>query len=98
MLNSKIKIPRNFYLWAGVAFLVWMLFFDSNDFYSQYQLTSKLSELESEKTFYLEKIEEVNEDREALLNDMELLEKFAREKYFMKKDGEEVFVIVEEED
>lgn len=97
MFKPKLKIPKNFYLISGVAFLVWMLFFDSNDIYSQYQLKSKLTELESEKSYYQEKIEEVNEDREALLNNQELLEKFAREKYYMKKDGEDVFVVVEEE-
>lgn len=74
-----------------------MLFFDSNDIYSQYQLSAKLSELENEKTYYLEKIEEVRVDREALLNNEELLERFAREKYYLKKDNEEVFVVVDEE-
>ncbi|MGL1887706.1 MAG: septum formation initiator family protein [Reichenbachiella sp.] len=96
MIKNPLKIPRNFYLISSVIFLVWMLFFDSNDFYSQYQLKQKVNEMEDQKEYYLKKIEEVNEDREALLNDMELLEKFAREKYYMKKDGEDVFVVVEE--
>jgi len=79
-----------------MSFLIWMLFFDANDIYSQYVLRKKLTELENERKFYEEKIKEVNSDREALINDKELLEKFAREKYYMKKEGEEVFVIVEE--
>ena len=80
---------------SSVAFLVWMLFFDSNDIYSQYQLSSKLTELEDEKDYYLDKIDDVKADREALLNNEVLLEQFAREKYYLKKDNEEVFVVVE---
>lgn len=74
-----------------------MLFFDSNDLFSQYRLSRKQSELEQTKAFYQEKIQEVKSDREALLNDDDLLEKMAREKYFMKKDNEDVYVIVEEQ-
>lgn len=96
MIKSSLFLPKNFYFVATAVFLVWMLFFDSNDIYSQYQLKRKLSELENQKEYYQEKIKDVKVDREALLNDMELLEKFAREKYYMKKDGEEVFVIIEE--
>ena len=95
MFKPKIKIPTNFYLITGVGFLLWMLFFDSNDFYSQYLLRSKLNELEEKREYYQEKIKEVEKDREALLRDKDKLEEFAREKYFMKKDNEDVFVIVE---
>ncbi|MEO9964276.1 MAG: septum formation initiator family protein [Reichenbachiella sp.] len=96
MLKKSLHITKNFYFIAGLAFLVWMLFFDTNDLYSQYQLRQKVRELESQETYYLQKIEEVNADREALTSDMELLERFAREKYYMKKDGEDLFVVVEE--
>lgn len=77
-------------------FLVWMLFVDSNDIYSQYKLKKKLSDLEGEKEYYVEKIEEVEKDRQELLSDEELLEKFAREKYLMKKKEEDLYIIVEE--
>lgn len=93
------RIPpffRNFYVLAITAFLVWMLFFDSNDIVTQTRLSSKLSDLKQAKSFYEEQIVEVKNDREALLHDKDLLEKIAREKYFMKKGGEEVFVLVEE--
>lgn len=73
-----------------------MLFFDSNDIVSQFQLSSKLSALKSEKEFYLAKIEEVKEERKELFSNDELLEKFAREKYLMKKEGEDVYVLIEE--
>ena len=96
MLKKSLNITKNFYFLTSVSFLVWMLFFDTNDIYSQYQLKNKVIELEDQEQYYLEKIEQVKQDREALMNDMELLEKFAREKYYMKKEGEDLFVVVEE--
>lgn len=57
----------------------------------------KLNELEKEKEYYIQKISEVENDREELLSNDKLLEKFAREKYLMKKPTEDLFVIVTEE-
>ncbi|WP_258103832.1 septum formation initiator family protein [Marinoscillum sp. MHG1-6] len=93
------KIPpffRNFYFLAAFLFLIWMLFFDTNDIITQARLNSKESELENSKAFYEEKIIEVKNDQEALLNDKELLEEIAREKYLMKKEDEDVYIVVEE--
>ena len=97
MLDKLPKFARNFYFIAAVLFVGWMVFFDANDLYSQYQLKRKLNDLENQRDHYLQEIEKVKKEREALLNDKTELERFAREKYYMKKEGEEVFVIVEEE-
>lgn len=97
-MNFK-KIPaifRNVYFLTFAFFLFWMLFLDSNNFISQYRLSRKVSNLEKEKEFYIEKIKEVKQDREELFSDKEMLEKFAREKYLMKKETEDLYVIVEE--
>ena len=94
------RIPpifKNFYFLIGAFFLFWIVFIDSNDLLTQYKLSSKLTNLEDEKTYYSEKIKEVNKDREELMSDKELLEKFAREKYLMKKPTEDIFVVIEEE-
>lgn len=80
---------------VGLFFLVWLTFFDSNDIYSQYKLASKLSSLNADRAYYMEKIDEVKEDREELLSNPDLLEKFAREKYLMKKQSEDLYVVVE---
>ncbi len=61
-------------------------------------MSKKLSEKEEEKEFYLQKISEVKKDREELLSNQELLEKYAREKYLMKKPAEDLFIIVKQED
>ncbi|MGB3182261.1 MAG: septum formation initiator family protein [Cyclobacteriaceae bacterium] len=96
MLNRIPPIAKNFYLIVGSIFLVWMLFFDTNDLISQYQMTSRLNKLENEKEFFVEKIEEVKKDQKELRTDKNLLEKFAREKYYMKKASEDVYILVEE--
>lgn len=98
MLKRIPPIFRNFYFLFALFFFIWMLLFDSNDLVSQIKLNQKLSTLESQKDYYLEKIEEVKKDREELLSDVALLEKFAREKYLMKKDSEDLYIIVEEDD
>ena len=89
------RIFSNFYLVIGIVFLAWLTFFDSNDLYTQIKQTAKLKGLEDEKVFYTEMIEEVKADREELMSNDELLEKFAREKYLMKKPTEDIYVIVE---
>ncbi len=97
MLNKIPKIFKNFYFLTGLFFVVWMLFIDSADVFTHSKLKGKLSEIEAQKAFYEQKISEVEADREALLNNEELLERFAREKYFMKKPDEDVFVVVDKD-
>ncbi len=101
MKNLLIKLPsllRNFYVITLAVFMLWMLFIDSNDIIAQYQLNNKLKNLEEEKAYYLQKIDEVKKDREELLSNAELLEKFAREKYLMRRKTEDLYVIVEKEE
>jgi cell division protein DivIC len=97
MLKKLPPVFRNFYFVCGVSFLVWMTFLDSNDLVSRVRMNARLSALEDEKEYYMEKIAEVEKDRTELMTNKELLEKFAREKYLMKKETEDVFVIVEED-
>ena len=73
-----------------------MLFIDANDIFTQFQLERQRKNLEDEKAYYLNKIEEVKKDREELLSNDALLEKFAREKYLMKKPTEDLFIVLEE--
>jgi cell division protein FtsB len=74
-----------------------MLFLDSNDLISRFKLSAKLRNLDREKAYYQEKIADVEKDRHELMTDRELLEKFAREKYLMKKETEDIFIIQEED-
>ncbi|MCK6616218.1 MAG: septum formation initiator family protein [Cyclobacteriaceae bacterium] len=96
MWKKLPKAFRNFYVITGLIFFIWMLFLDSNDLISRYRLSAKLRALENEKEYYQQKIKEVEQDKNELFGDRESLEKFAREKYLMKKENEDVFIIVEE--
>ena len=96
LLQNIPRFMRSFFFLFTVGFALWMLFIDANDIRSQFRPGQKLRELETEKEFYEQEIEQVNRDREELLTDDELLEKFARENYLMKKPEEDVYVIVKE--
>ncbi len=97
MLKKLPPLFRNFYVVCGLVFLVWMTFLDSNDLITRFKMASKLGDLQEEKEYYNQKIVEVEKDRNELMTNRELLEKFAREKYLMRKESEDVFVIVEED-
>lgn len=86
----------NKYLVVLVGYLVYMVFFDSNDFRSQFKLWSEVHSLKKDKILLQTSLQEVIKEREQLFSDKKSLEKFAREKYLMKRDEETVFVIVEE--
>lgn len=92
-----LRVVRSFYFLTGVGFLVWMLVFDANDIGKQIDIYRKWQELRSEKQYYLDNIEVVKKDRAELMSSPALLEKFAREKYLMKRPGEDVFVLVPQE-
>jgi len=97
MINRIPKRFRNFYFLTGLFFVLWMLFLDNNDLWSRYKLGAKLRSLNNEKEYYQEKINEVQKDRNELFGDKESLEKFAREKYLMKKETEDIYIVVEED-
>jgi cell division protein FtsB len=92
------KYIFNKYFITGLAFVVWMVFFDQESFIDQVRLSSTLNNLESQKTYYQKEIEKTRGAINVFENDTAHLEKYAREKYYMKKDNEEVFVIIEEEE
>lgn len=96
-MNHLIALFRNKYFVTSLAFIAWMLFFDKNDVLSQYEYRSQLNKLENERDFYIKETELVKKDLKELSSDPQMAEKFAREKYFMKKQNEDVFVIIREQ-
>ncbi|WP_460539932.1 septum formation initiator family protein [Echinicola sediminis] len=95
-MGKYLKYTKNFYFIFTVLFVIWMIFIDTNDIISQFTLRAKLSHLKDQKEFYLERKEKIKEEREELLSNYELLEKFARERYLMKKKTEDLYVIIDE--
>ena len=98
MKKRKIfRFIRNKYFLTIVFLIVWVVFFDKNDLISQRQLTNQLKELEAEKQYYSDEIAKSKKEIQELETNEASLEKFAREKYLMKKDNEDVFVIVKQQ-
>jgi len=90
------KIPpvlRTKYFLSGLIFFFWVAIFDKHNLFTQFKLSRTIHQLEKEKQDYLLKIEEAKQQKIYLENN---LEKIAREKYFMKKPNEEVFIIQRE--
>jgi hypothetical protein len=78
-----------------VAFVAWMVFFDSNNLLTRNRLQEKLDGLNLEKQFYIQEIKKDSTLTQQLMNDTTQLEKFARERYLMKKDMEDLFLVID---
>ncbi len=97
-MERLLAAIRNKYIIATVAFTVWMLFFDRHDMATQYSYYSQLKALKTEKEFYTTEIERVTKTIDDLNTDPQALQRIARERYKMKKENEDVFVIIEQEE
>ena len=86
----------NKYTFVTLVFVIWIVLFDKYSFIDRLQLRSKINQLENEQKYYREKIEEDKRKKEELLGNRDNLEKFAREQYLMKKENEDIFIIVKE--
>ena len=94
------KLPHrlnNKYFITFFIFIVWMLFFDYHNFIDQYRLNRTLHELEMERDYYLTEIEKDRQATFELMTDTVTLERFGREQYLMKRDNEDIYLIVEED-
>jgi len=89
------SILKNKYLLTIIGFAVWMLFVDRNDFITQISRYTKLSELKSSSSYYDQKIEGAKTELEKRKNDPSAYERLAREKYYMKRDNEDIFLFEE---
>ena len=90
------KLVKNKYFLSTTFFLVWISFFDANNMIHQNQLRNELHQVRKEKFFYLDEIEHDANTYIKILENIEDLEKFGREKYLMKRDNEDIFLIVYE--
>eukprot|EP01137_Pigoraptor_chileana_P035220 Opistho-2@28932 len=92
-MKKIASILTNKYLVASVFFIVWMLFFDQRDYFQQRERKAELNKLEAKKRYYVEEIEKTRKQLQDLQNNPAALEKFARERYLMKRNGEDIFII-----
>lgn len=93
---SRLSWLKNKYLIAGALFLVWMLFFDPKDLGTVISKKSKYNELQESEKQLADKISETRHELGQLKNSAQTIEKYAREKYLMKKDNEDLFLVPDE--
>ncbi len=84
---------KNKYFLTGISFAFWMLFLDQKDILSDFERRSKLNELEKSEQHLRQLITESHLELDLLKNNAQSIEKYAREKYMMKKDNEDLFVL-----
>lgn len=88
-----LRILANKYLLTALAFAVWMFFFDRNDFFTQRDRGSNLRETERNIAYLRAEIADMEREYQALRTDPQKLEQYARERYRMKRDNEDVYVV-----
>ena len=95
--HPLLRFLSNKYVIVLVFFSVWMLFLDNYSYLDHRLLDKEIDELEDNKEYYLEEIRQDKKNIKILKNPHQV-EKFAREKYYMKKDSEDIYIIEYEGD
>jgi cell division protein DivIC len=90
--NPVLKFLSNKYVVVLVFFIVWMLFLDTYSYLEHRWLDKEINELETNKEYYQN---EITKDKKSIktLKNPHQIEKYAREKYYMKKDSEDIYII-----
>ena len=94
-MKRLLNLLKNKFFLAGISFIVWMLFFDRNDLKAQYEYRDEVNKLEQEKEFYSTGIAKADIELKELTTNLNSLEKFARERYLMKRENEDIYVVVD---
>lgn len=90
--NMFFKFFTNIFVMILIPFIVWMLFFDENSYLVHRKFDNEIEDLENTISFYKDKITKDQETIKKLEDSLEL-ERFAREKYLMKKENEDIYII-----
>lgn len=91
-IKKIIPFIANRYFIACLAFVLWMLFFDQRDFFTQRDRAAELKKLEQAKTYYEKEISTTQEQLDNLQSNPGAVEKYARERYLLRREGEEVYL------
>lgn len=94
--NKWVRFISNKYVLILILFIVWMLFFDTNSYLIHKELDNELNALDDNAEFYQK---EINNDKDFIkkMEDSNQMEKFAREKYYLKKENEDIYIIEHED-
>lgn len=95
-MKRIVNFLKNKYFLVLVFAGLWITFFDNYNLRAQLKMQKQIEQLERDRDHYSQKIEDLDYQRDRLMNDPSEMERYAREKFFMKKSKEDVFVIPEE--
>ena len=96
-LNGTFAVLKNKYFIASAFFIIWMSFFDPKDWALIFDRHQKLKELDKSEQHLSELIRDTRKEQELLKTNAQTIEKYAREKFYMKKDNEDLFIVNSEE-
>lgn len=96
MRINFVAVKGNKYFWITIMFILWLIFVDRNDLIDQWNDYQKLKALKETAVYYKEQTNQLKVQMNELMADAASKEKFAREKYRMKREDEDLFVIVPE--
>lgn len=91
-LKSVLNVFKSKYVLAFLAFIIWMSFFDDKSIGFMYNNAMKLKELKKSEINMATSIEETKAELKLLTSNAKSVEKYAREKFYMKKQNEELFI------
>ena len=94
-LNHIPTWLKNKYFLSITAFIIWILFFDPRDVFTQMEHRQELNKLQASKAWYQQEIAKEFVEAEQLRTNPVVVEKYARENYLMKRDNEDIFIIPE---
>ena len=98
-LYQKLPAPlRNKYLITFIVFLVWIFFIDTFDIITQIKMNKEFKQLKEQQEFYKSEVKKDSTIIYNLNNNSEEQERFARERFLMKKDNEDLFIVREKEE
>ena len=95
--NPMLRFLSNKYILVLLSFIIWMLFLDNYSYLDHRILNTEINELEDNKEYYQSEIDRDKKSINQLRNGNQI-EKYAREKYFMKKNSEDIYIIEFEDD
>jgi cell division protein DivIC len=87
-----LKMIANRYILVLIFFVIWMLFFDNYSYLEHRVLNQEIDEIEDNIDYYKAEIKKDSASIKHLKND-DRVEKFAREKYYMKRENEDIYII-----
>ncbi len=93
---TKYPILKNRYIYVSIGFLIWMIFIDDNNVFQQYKSYKELQKMKAKEAYLDEEIQKNKARVENLSSSAYQREKYARERYWMKRDNEDLYIILED--